>query len=192
MPQLTSPAARLSPEAVLAVAYADARAAELSFALGLPRKPALRVLEVQLAGLAVELRILGYSHQVLVTGDASAPLLSETVARLSGDDLRGARAGALPAVHRARRAAATGLLHYSMSSSIAPLGDDPAGIEALMTDLDDAADGVLGVFPGHPHAFTGLRARKAASGGVEWRSWHAYPGADELVRTQSRLVVQAP
>ena len=190
MTRLTTPAGRLSSEAVLAVAYADARAADLSFALGLSRQPALRVLEVELAGLAVELRILGYSHQVVVTGSAPAPLLSETVARLSGAELRDARAGALPAFHEAPGEAAG--LAYSMSSSVAPLGDDPAGVEALMFDLDDRVDGVLGVFPGHPQAFTGLLAGEAAPGGVEWWSWHAYPGAGELVRTHSRLVAHTP
>jgi hypothetical protein len=137
----------------------------------------------------VELRILGYSHQVLVTAGTSAPLLSETVARLPGPGSGDGDVRALPAVHEARRELVTGVLRYSMASSVTALGDDPDGVEALMLDLDGAAGAVLGVFPGHPHAFTGLRVGEAARGGVEWRSWHAYPGAGELVRTHSRLVL---
>ena len=178
----------MSPQARLSVAYADTRADELSFALGLARQPALRVLECEVSGLIVELRILGYSHQVLLGEGDAVPLLSETVARLSGAAGDGARTQALPALYAARCEAASSTFHYSMSSSITALGEDPAGTEALMADLDGARDAVLGVFPGHPHAFTGLRAGEAAPGGVEWRSWHAYPGAGELVRTHSRLV----
>ena len=178
----------MSPAARLSVTYADTCADELSFALGLARQPALRVLESEVAGLSVELRILGYSHQVLIGEGSPVALLSETVARLPGADRGAARTAALPARHEAWCEAAGGTYRYSMSSSITALDADPAGIEAMMADLDGAPDAVLGVFPGHPHAFTGLRAGEAAPGGVEWRSWHAYPGAGELVRTRSRLI----
>ncbi len=178
----------VSPEARLTVAYADTRAGDLSYALDLPVQPALRTLELEVAGVTMDLRILGYSHQVVIADGATAPLLTETVARLSGPVHRAA-VSALPEFHETRRAAGpTEVLRYSVSTTISPLEDDPARIEALMVELDAAERAVLGVFPGHPHAFTGLRAGEAAPTGVEWRSWHAYPGTGELVHTHSRLL----
>ena len=186
LPLITPSAPAVSPEARLDVAYADTRADELSFALDLPVQPALRARRLELAGVALDLRILGYSHQVVATAGGE-PLLSETVARLSGSEVRGAVA-ALPGRHEARRdAGPAGTLRYSISTSVSPLGDDRARIEALILGLDRAGHAVLGIFPGHPHAFTGLIAAESSPGCVEWRSWHAYPGTGELVRTRSRL-----
>ena len=62
----------------IATAYADTTSADLSFALGLPAQPALHVLELAAGGgLALELRLLGASHQVRL-----ADRVSETVACL--------------------------------------------------------------------------------------------------------------
>ena len=182
LPLVTPSAPALSPESRLEVAYADTRADELSFALDLPVQPALRALGLELAGVALDLRILGYSHQVVVTAGGE-PLLTETVARLSG-----ARGAVLPDRHEAcRDAGPAGILRYSIATSVSPLGDDRAGVEALILELDRAERAVLGVFPGHRHAFTGLLAGESTPACVEWRSWHAYPGTGELVRTRSRL-----
>lgn len=187
MTLLTPSPAGVSPQALLDVAYADTRAADLSHALDLPVQPALRSLSLELGGLNLDLRILGYSHQVVIGTGAAEPLLTETVARL-GDGGRRAPAG-LPAFHEERRAAGRDvILRYLLRTSVAPLGADAAAIAGLMREVDSDAHAVLGVFPGHPHAFTGLRAGPAIPEGVEWRSWHAYPGSDELVRTHSRLV----
>ena len=86
MPLLTRSAPAVSPEARLPVAYADTRADDLSYALDLPPQPALRTLRLEIAGLVLDLRILGYSHQVVVAGGSGEPLLTETVARLCGSD----------------------------------------------------------------------------------------------------------
>jgi hypothetical protein len=186
LPLTTPSASAVSPEAQLEVAYADTRADELSFALDLPVQPALRALGLELAGVALDLRILGYSHQVVVT-TGGEPLLTETVARLSGPGCRSTVA-ALPDRHEAYRdAGPAGMLRYSISTSVSPLGDDRDDVESLILELDRAERAVLGVFPGHRHAFTGLLAGEAPPGCVEWRSWHAYPGTGEMVQTRSRL-----
>ncbi len=186
LPLSASSSLAVSPEARLAVAYADTRADELSFALDLPAQPALRALELDLAGVALDLRILGYSHQVVITAGGPEPLLTETVARLPR---AGSGVSALPAFHEDRRdAGPAGIIRYSIATSVTSLGDDRADVEALISELDRTKRAVLGVFPGHPHAFTGLRVDPVAPGGVQWRSWHAYPGAGQLVQTRSRLV----
>lgn len=179
----------VKPEALLPVAYADTRADDLSYALDLAFQPALRTRSVVLGGLSVELRILGYSHQVVVSGRDGEILLTETVARLPGPARpASARVGALPESHEEFRGTGeSGLRRYSIASSVTPLSD-LAGIEGLMLELDGAEHAILGVFPGHPHAFTGLLAAPAEASGAQWRSWHAYPGTNELVSTCSRLV----
>lgn len=176
------------PESRLAVAYADTRAEELSYALDLPFQPALAARTVAFDGLSVELRILGYSHQVVVSGRDGEVVLTETVARLSQPaGVESTRVGALPEAHdELREAGGAGRLRYSIDSSVTPLSE-LAGVEELMLELDGAEHAVLGVFPGHPHAFTGLLAAPAPTG-AQWRSWHAYPATDELVSTSSRLV----
>ena len=177
--------AGVTPEAVLRVAYADTRADELSFALDLPSQPALRTHLVPLGDIGVELRILGYSHQVVVTGVDGKVVLTETVARLPGAP----GVLALPEKHEeSREIGSAGRLRYSIATSVTSLSGTP-GIHGLMAELDAAQRGILGVFPGHPHAFTGLLAAPAEPG-ARWRSWHAYPATDELVSTCSSLVGQ--
>jgi hypothetical protein len=48
-------------------------------------------------------------------------------------------------------------------------------------------DALVGVFPGLPNAFTGIRCR-AIGAVLSWETWHAYPQTGELVRTKSALV----
>ncbi len=183
------PPVAVGSHALLDVAYADTRADELSHALDLPAQPALRALEIEVGELRIGLRILGYSHQVVVAGRDGELLLTETVARLSGPARREAtRVVPLPERHDERRETSRlGRLRYSMDTSVTPLSE-LVDIEALMVEIDGAERGVLGVFPGHPHAFTGLVAVGDEPAGAQWRSWHAYPTTNELVRTRSRLV----
>lgn len=177
----------LSARSRIDAAYADTRAQDLSFALGLPPLPALGRRLVALAGVEVELRILGGSHQVLVSG-CGGRLVSETVACLSREGIPAARASVpLPAEHAQDLVSpASGRLEYRMTSHVARLGGRRHVVDALMTTLDTAPNGVLGVFPGHPQAFTGLQVLEQPDG-VQWRSWHAYPQTDELVSTCTRL-----
>ncbi|GAA4224269.1 DUF2617 family protein [Actinomadura meridiana] len=183
--------------------YADARADALSFALGLPPLDALAVLPLERAGLTVELRLLGASHQII------AGPLSETVACLPG--------GAEPLPGRASTDVPGWT--YEFAATTAALSDDTAfcrAVEAVCARLADRGDALTGAFPGSRHAVTALaleqtvheranaaRTRPAQSNptqnnpaqtppreetGIGWRTWHAYPQTREIVMTRSRLV----
>ena len=45
-------------------------------------------------------------------------------------------------------------------------------------------NGLAGVFPGSPHAFTAMLAQRH-EGQVHWRTWHAYPQDGQLVATRT-------
>jgi hypothetical protein len=151
--------------------FADSRAADLSLAYGLRPLPALGTHQVTLNGLALELRVLGASHQV-VLGD-----WSETVACLPD------RPGALP--RREEQAVGDYLVRFEARC------DEPEDFAATVSRIvaECAADphSLVAEFPGSPLAVTALSARSAreAGGGVAWQTWHAYPQVGELVWTSS-------
>jgi len=159
----------------VATAYVDATAASLRLALDLPPQPALEAVVVEAGGFALDLRVLGASHQCIArAGDA---VLSETVAC-------GATGGPLPPAHdRAARG-----LRYAFWSSVERL--DAAGVRARAEAVraGAAADplALAGVFPGSPDALTALTCR-AVEGGVAWRTVHLYPPTGELVATASTV-----
>ncbi|QXJ24519.1 DUF2617 family protein [Actinomadura graeca] len=160
--------------------YLDARADALSFALGLPPLDALAVLPVERAGLTVELRLLGASHQVI------AGPLSETVACLpaGAGPLPGRASASLPA-DAARPAWA-----YEFTAATAAHADAAAfarAVETVRARLADRGDALTGDFPGSEHAVTAL-AVEDTDIGIGWRTWHAYPQTREIVMTRSRLV----
>lgn len=161
--------------ATLRTPYTDTRADELSFALGLPALDALAVLPAERAGLAVELRLLGASHQVLV-----GPV-SETVACLPG------RPGPLPGqVNEVLPG-----WSYEFGATTVTHDDDTAfgtAVDDLCARLADRADALTGTFPGSPYAVTALAL---ADNGLGWRTWHAYPQTREIVMTRSRLVSES-
>lgn len=169
------PAADLqTPSRVLAAVnrpFSDSRAADLVLVLGARPTAAIAVLEVEVAGVAVELRLLGASHQVLVDGT------SETVAcELPG------LPGGLPAERSTP--AAHGRTHVFRSTV------EPLDVSALRAVVDAAARdpfALAGVFPGDDGAATALRVRPGPDGGVRWRTWHGYPQTGELVMTWSEL-----
>jgi hypothetical protein len=168
---------QMDPHTRIDVPYADAQADELSYVLGLGALEALKTLSVRVAGFRCELRILGCSHQVLVE---DGELLSETVACLPAPP---ASAQPLPAAHELTL---PGAARYRIRSHVGALSEaaDPSAL------LDrHAADprGLVGVFPGHAHAFTALSARELPGGGVTWETFHAYPQSGELVHTHSTL-----
>ncbi|MEV0400911.1 DUF2617 family protein [Actinoallomurus sp. NPDC050550] len=155
------------------VPYADTGAHMLSFALGLAPQDALAVLPVERAGLRIELRLLGASHQVL------AGPVSETVACLEGR-------GALPG--HVRRALPS--WSYEFAAEVVAHEGDAAfarAVEGLRARLSGRDDALTGTFPGSPYAVTAL-AVESEPGGVAWRTWHAYPQTEEVVMTRSRLV----
>jgi hypothetical protein len=166
--------------------YVDVSAGDLSLTLGLAAAPALEVLDVDAGdGLAIELRLLGFSHQVLVGGGRA---LSETVAcvpgvagtlpqrRTDGGYRFGARVERLaPAAYAAR----AGCL-------IERAGADRRMLAGLFADAPGAVPAAGGgAVPALP-AFTALAARPL-DGGVAWTTWHGYPQSGELVITESCL-----
>lgn len=174
----------------LAVPFVDASAAALSWSLGEPEQDALCASVVDLGdllpGAALELRVLGASHQVRVrcAHDDGRPALSEVVACLPG------RAGGLPPEHRAQ----VGRTAYRFSSTV--LRTDPDGVARAVDDLlrrlGGAPDALVGVFPGRRHAVTAVepvRGRVGEEVEVGWTTWHTYPEAGEVVRTATTLRV---
>ncbi|MFI0353483.1 DUF2617 family protein [Actinomadura sp. 9N407] len=178
--------------------YADTRADALSFALGLAPLEALAVLSVQIpGGPAVELRLLGASHQVLVAADgARGPneaAFSETVACLPGD----------PEPLPGRMRASQGGWAYDFTATTVTHDDDAAfgrAVRDLLVRLDGREDALTGTFPGSPYAVTALALSAEPlvfadpspstppAGRTGWRTWHAYPQTREIVMTRSRLV----
>jgi Protein of unknown function DUF2617 len=152
--------------------FADSRAADLSLTYCLEPLPALGTLVVPLRGIELELRVLGASHQVLIGG------WSETVACLPD------RVGALPdheeTVTGGLRARFAARCHHLRA------GEFAERVNAIVRDSENDGRVLVGEFPGAPHAVTALRAWPE-SGGVAWRTWHAYPQAGELVETLSQV-----
>lgn len=157
---------------LLEVTFADVSGAALCWALDLPPRPGLAAREVRLDhGLAVELRVLGASHQVLVRRDDEV-LLTETVACDLGT-------AGMPAT--------TSRGGYDFASEVQHL--DGAGLQAevdALTALGDRPDALVAAFPGTPYAVTAVALERTGHH-VAWRTWHAYPQTGELVRTRTRL-----
>lgn len=160
---------------LIAAPFADTRAADLSLAYGLGPLPALAVHWVELPGAALELRVLGASHQVLAEVGGAA--WSETVACLPE------RTGLLPATDES----AAGGLRSWFTARCERL--DPAELARRVGAVRDrcAAErhALIGTFPGSPDAVTALVARPEPGGGARWETWHAYPQSGELVTTTS-------
>lgn len=166
--------------ATLTAPYADVRAEDLVLELDAAEAPALQTLELALGGAQVELRLLGHSHQVVVTAPGFA--LSETVrcAPEAGGEER--RLPAARAVRRDERA-------YAFAAALLPLAEFADG--ALVAAVAADPQGLVGEFPGRPGAFTALRAAavdEPGVTGVRWETWHAYPQTGELVRTTGEVL----
>ncbi|MDT9683500.1 DUF2617 family protein [Streptomyces sp. TRM76323] len=152
--------------------YLDTDADQLSFALGHPVRDALAVRDLTVGGLAVQLRLLGASHQVC------AGPVRETVACLPG-----ARDG-LPdtAAHDFDG------WRYSFGARV---DEHPAsGFGAEVARIRDLADAhprsLYGIFPGSVDAVTALTVERDGTG-LTWRTWHTYPRSRRIVATHTRL-----
>lgn len=158
----------------LCAPYADTTAGDLSFTLDLPTLPALHVLRLSPPAMspgrlpaAVELRLLGASHQVVWPAPDGTRRV-ETVACLPGHPPH--LPGEVTDPH-------TG---YQFSCTVRRPGRPV--IAQLTQSLADDPYALVGLFPGDPHAVTALRLH---AGG--WRTWHAYPQTGELVTTRTVL-----
>ncbi|WP_035847299.1 DUF2617 family protein [Kitasatospora azatica] len=129
----------------------------------------------------LQLRLLGASHQVVITAGPGECL--ETVACMPG------RRTPLPA----RVAEQVAGWEYEFAARIESLPPHvfAARAQEILALVDEHPRGLAGVFPGDPSAFTALVAQGSAER-VLWRTWHAYPQEGRLVCTRSSLVVRAP
>ncbi|MFF9346952.1 DUF2617 family protein [Streptomyces sp. NPDC014734] len=165
----------------LQTAYSDTRAADLAWALGREPLPALAVLDLDLAGARLQMRLLGASHQVLL--EENRGTCSETVACIPGSSTP------LP-LGVAKR---LGEWEYEFAARVETLstGSFAGRAQELLALVADHPHGLAGTFPGSPHAFTAMLARRT-EGQVQWRTWHAYPQEGQLVVTRTRVGVRMP
>ncbi|MEV7670961.1 DUF2617 family protein [Streptomyces sp. NPDC000963] len=165
----------------LKTSYTDTRAADLAWALGREPLPALAVLDLELSGAKLQLRLLGASHQVLLEEEGRT--CSETVACMPGSSTP------LPLGVSKR----VGGWEYEFAARVETLSDGSfAGrAQELLALVADHPHGLAGTFPGSPHAFTALLAQRH-EGQVRWRTWHAYPQEGQLVVTRTRVGVRMP
>lgn len=164
----------------VSVPFADTRARDLVWTLDRAPLPALAARTADLGGAGVELRVLGASHQVMLTDGPHGSLRAvETVACLPGTEghLPGSAAPEVP-----------GLASYSFTSTVdrLPGPELDRRVRALVDRLHGDPAAVAAAFPGSPSAVTALAAASPAPGCLEWRTWHAYPQTGELVRTRTR------
>lgn len=166
----------------LDVPFRDTSADDLSLTLtflDVPPRPALAELRIPIAGLRVEIRVLAGSHEARVDGGDIR--LSEVV----GCDEVSTRA--LPPVLEQPLAAGT-YVFRAETQRLNASGFD-AMAQDLVAQLGSDPQGLVGRFPGHPNALTGLAAR-ADDRGIVWQTWHLYPSNCELVRTETRVTLR--
>ncbi|WP_327117107.1 DUF2617 family protein [Streptomyces sp. NBC_01341] len=160
----------------LQTAYSDTRAADLAWTLGREPLPALAVLNLELGGAKVQMRLLGASHQVLL--EEGQRTCSETVACLPGSS------APLPLGVAERM----GDWEYEFAARVETLseGSFAGRAQELLALVADHPHGLAGTFPGSPYAFTAMLAQRTR-GQVHWRTWHAYPQEGQLVVTRTRV-----
>ncbi|MFZ4299647.1 DUF2617 family protein [Streptomyces cinereoruber] len=165
----------------LKTSYTDTRAADLAWALGREPLPALAVLDLELSGAKLQLRLLGASHQVLLEEEGRT--CSETVACMPGSSTP------LPLGVSKR----VGGWDYEFAARVETLSDGSFAVRAqeLLALVADHPNGLAGTFPGSPHAFTAMLAQRH-EGQVRWRTWHAYPQEGRLVVTRTRIGARMP
>ncbi|WP_445402838.1 DUF2617 family protein [Streptomyces sp. LE64] len=163
----------------LKTSYTDTSASDLAWALGREPLPALATLDLELSGAKLQLRLLGASHQVLLEEEYGT--CSETVACIPG------RSTPLPLGVAER----VGDWEYEFAARVETLsGGQFAGrAQELLALVSDHPQGLAGVFPGDPNAFTAMLAQRH-NGHVHWRTWHAYPQDGQLVATRTRVGVR--
>ncbi|MFD3684671.1 DUF2617 family protein [Nocardiopsis sp. NPDC058631] len=164
--------------ASISAPFVDTGADDLVWTLGHPLTDALAARSLTATGVRVELRVLGASHQVVVTPESGVGALVETVACLPG------LPGGLPG--RAERPEQGG---YRFDSLVESLTRDELSrrVERLHREVADSQGGLLVAFPGDPLAVTALHLASSGGDPLRWRTWHAYPQTGELVTTTSTM-----
>ncbi len=175
----------------LQTAYTDTRAGDLAWRLGKEPLPALAVVDLDLPAVPgrsrprrarVQMRLLGASHQVLLSTDDGG--CSETVACMPGSRTP------LPLGVAER----VGPWDYEFAARVETLAPSTftSRAQELLALVSEHPHGLAGRFPGDPNAFTAMLVQSAPAaddrpGDVVWRTWHAYPQEGRLVATRSRL-----
>jgi len=161
--------------ATVTTPYMDTTAGQLCLRLGLPPQAACEVLEVVLPAGAMELRILGASHQVRVLAGEVA--FSELVACGSEKDPELPSYAEVPLGGHTYRFRSE--VTYHPPTRLAGIA------RRLRHRFGSHPHAIVGVFPGSPHALTAIAtdARRDPS----WRSWHLYPQTGEVVVTRAML-----
>lgn len=157
--------------------YVDTTANALGFVLGGAALEPLALRQVRLAGVDVELRLLGASHQVF------AGAVRETVACLP--DVTG------PLPQALGRAIEGWSYHFTAEVSRPEPAEFRREVKALRERFSELPNALGGVFPGSPDAVTVLSATELPSTGsgprITWSTWHTYPLTAEIVMTQTVL-----
>ncbi|TLQ43644.1 DUF2617 family protein [Streptomyces marianii] len=156
----------------LATPYLDTGAGQLSFTLGRPEHPALAVRDLTVAGVDVQLRLLGASHQVL------AGPVRETVACLPGVE------GGLP--DSTTYEFDDWRYHFGARTLHCTTAGFTERAAAVRARCEGDPRSLCGVFPGSPDAVTALTVEPHGTG-LGWRTWHTYPQSRQIVATQTRL-----
>ncbi len=166
----------------LDVPFRDTSADDLSLTIAfedVPARPALAELRVPIAGLQIEIRVLAGSHEARLVGGGVC--LSEVV---GCDEVS---PNGLPPV--LEQPLTAGRYVFRAETQRLDVSGFDAMAQDLVAQLGSDPQGLVGRFPGHPNALTGLAAR-ADDTGIAWQTWHLYPVNCELVRTDSRVTLR--
>lgn len=166
----------MSPFTDLDVAFSDTRAGQLGFSLTAAQREPLAAADHTIGALTFSIRLLGASHQIVITDDAHE--LCETVACLPDITT------ALPDSFQADG--------YVFSSRVIECSSD--AMADLLEQIESEVEGharaglpaLLGRFPGNELAVTAVTA-DIDDDALIWRTWHTYPQAGEVVVTSSRI-----
>lgn len=158
--------------------FVDTKADDLVWTLNHPLVDPLATRTIEVAGLMVELRVLGASHQVVLRSGSGE--LVETVACLPGvpGGLPGNAEHPLPGV---------GDYRFDSVIESSSRTDLSRRVEEIQQETSDSPGGLLVAFPGDPLAVTALHLTSGSGSFPRWRTWHAYPQSGELVTTTTTL-----
>lgn len=157
--------------------YVDCAAGQLAWSLDAPNMKALSVVPLGTGSVRLEMRILGTSHQMLLTEDKQL-VLRETVACLPKTE---------PVLPSEERAHLEGW-EYTFHSEVETLGAEAfkKKVHELLNRYERRQDAIVGIFPGDVLAVTAL-AGKIDEDVVAWETWHTYPETGEIVSTRTEV-----
>ncbi|WP_285734437.1 DUF2617 family protein [Nocardiopsis sp. ATB16-24] len=192
--------------ASISVPFVDTCADDLVWTLGHPPVDPLASRTLRVAGARIELRVLGASHQVVVTPEPTdAALISPgsspagepveaagtTTKDLTADEPLVETVACLPGLPGGLPSS-TERPHmggYRFDSSVESLSPTELAhrVDRLHREVSGSPSGLLVTFPGDHLAITALHLTLGSGEQLHWRTWHAYPQSGELVTTMSTV-----